>query len=47
MSFDYRFEPPYLDELESMAYFECPYNHECDGCEYDCEEDDHHDKSNF
>ena len=23
----------------SMEYFECPYNHECDGCEYDCEVD--------
>lgn len=40
MSFDYRFEPPTTAELEEMgSYFECPYNHQCDGCEYDCAED--------
>lgn len=37
MSFDYRFEPPVFDDDD--LYFECPYNHECDGCEYDCEDD--------
>ena len=45
MSYNYRFEPPSLDELESMAYFKCPYNHQCDGCEYDCQDDDHHEQS--
>ena len=27
-------------EYSDMEYFECPYNHECDDCEYDCEEVD-------
>lgn len=27
-------------EYSDLEYFECPYNHECDGCEYDCEDDD-------
>jgi len=26
-------------EYSDMAYFECPYNHQCDGCEYDCGDD--------
>ncbi len=35
-----RFELP--DDLyySSMEYFECPYDHNCTGCEYDCREDD-------
>ena len=41
MSFNYRFEPPTTAELEEMgAFFECPYNHECGTCEYDCDLED-------
>ena len=38
MSIEARFDLP--DDLyySSMEHFECPYNHECEGCEYDCEE---------
>ena len=25
-------------EYSDMEYFTCPYNHECETCEYDCEE---------
>lgn len=25
---------------ESYVYTECPYNHECDGCWFDCGDDD-------
>ena len=40
MSFDYRFEPPTLQELDDMAYFECPYDpKDCENCEYDCGDD--------
>jgi hypothetical protein len=38
MSFNYRFEPPTIFDDDDL-YFECPYNHECDGCEYDCGDD--------
>ena len=37
MSFHYRFEPPTFDDDDLL--FECPYNHKCDGCEYDCGDD--------
>ena len=37
MSFDFRFEPPTINELEDMGTSECPYNYECKNCEYDCE----------
>ena len=26
-------------EYSDMEYFECPYDHQCQGCEYDCEND--------
>lgn len=26
--------------LEMGEFFKCPYDHQCDGCEYDCEEGD-------
>ena len=39
MSFDFRFEPPTLQELEDMAKSSCIFNHNCNGCEYDCEDD--------
>ncbi len=39
MSFDYRFEPPTLYELEEMAFCECPYDpKDCENCEWDCDE---------
>jgi len=38
MSFDYRFEPPTIWD-DADQYFECPYDHQCDGCEYDCGDD--------
>lgn len=37
MSFDYRFELPTTTELEDMGQSECPFNHACMNCEYDCE----------
>lgn len=36
MSFNYRFEPPTVAELEDMMYCECPYDTYCEG-EFDCE----------
>ena len=26
-------------EEEMMSYTECPFDHKCEDCEYDCEED--------
>lgn len=40
MSFDFRFEPPSITELEEMAQFETDCDHECDKCFWDCEGDD-------
>lgn len=33
--------PSWYDDIFGDDYFECPYNHECNGCEYDCRDDDH------
>ena len=27
-------------EYYDIMNFECPYDHQCDGCEYDCEDGD-------
>ena len=27
-------------EYSDMEYFECPYNHECTDCEFDCGDDE-------
>lgn len=40
MSFNARFEPPTLNELDELAYFEIDCDHECDHCEWDCGDDD-------
>ena len=38
MSYDYRFEPPTISELEELAYFENDCDHDCENCFWDCEE---------
>ena len=39
MSYNARFDPPSDLYYSSMEYFECPYNHECENCEFDCGDD--------
>ena len=29
--------PIWQDEWEDDTYFTCPYDHQCDGCEYSCD----------
>ena len=36
MSFNYRFEPPTLSELEDGVTL-CPYDFQCKDCEWDCD----------
>ena len=40
MSFDFRFEPPSLTELEELAYFEEDCDHNCDECFWQCDGDE-------
>ena len=41
MSFDYRFEPPTMRELEDMAYSECPFDpKDCENCFWDCSDEE-------
>ena len=37
MSFERRFELPIYDE--SDEHFKCPYDHQCENCEFDCGDD--------
>ena len=39
MSFTARFDTPSDLMYSDIEYFECPYNHKCDDCEYDCGDD--------
>lgn len=40
MSFNYRFEPPTLNELDELSQFDQDCDHECETCFWDCEEGD-------
>lgn len=43
MSFNARFDLPDAYYYDTMENFECPYDHQCEDCEYDCEEEDDED----
>jgi len=37
MKFHGGYDTPSDLDYSNWEYFECPYNHECSTCEYDCE----------
>ena len=39
MSFNYRFEPPTLSELDELSQFEPDCDHNCETCFWDCGDD--------
>lgn len=32
--------PAFFDDVFADDYFECPYDHQCTDCEYDCGDDE-------
>lgn len=40
MSYDFRFEPPSITELEELSMFDVDCDHNCETCFWDCEGDD-------
>lgn len=38
MSFDFRFTPPTLEELDYVPDYDCDHN--CDDCTFDCGDDE-------
>ena len=39
MSYEFRFEPPTITELEERSQFEIDCDHNCDECWFDCGDD--------
>jgi len=39
MNFHSVYDTPSDLDYSSWENFECPYDHQCDGCEYDCGDD--------